>query len=201
MRIYCEICNIIAYITIAEKESPHMSDLPKSHRPADGTLPEPVFFPAGTRPVKKGQRLDWNWVARQVARGVHLEEIARSQGVPVERIERNFERSDRFLDRIEYERKRLADDAAARFERLALQVSDGISRIAAEGDAKVLLWLAERFNLGRRPIKWPPPPDPTRTEEGRRQLRQSFLSIVDVIRAEKELDAAKRQQASSQVKR
>ena len=155
----------------------------KPTHPNDGA-PPPVFFPPGTRPARKGQRLDWNAVARQVARGLSTEEIARSLGVPVDRIERNFERSPRFLERIEYERKRLADDAAARFERLSLQVSDGLARIAAEGDAKVLLWLAERFNLGRRPLKWPPPPDLTLTEEGRRELRARVAAIAREVEAE-----------------
>ena len=166
-----------------------MSDLSKSAGPNSGALPS-VFFPPGTRPRRKGQRLDWNAVARQVARGVSVEEIARSLGVPVDRIERNFERSQRFLDRIEYERKRLADDAASRFERLALQVSDGLSRIAAEGDAKVLLWLAERFSLGQRPLKWPPKPDLTMTEEGRRELRRRVAQIAREVEAEDAREAA-----------
>ncbi|HUN51977.1 MAG TPA: hypothetical protein VMU42_12700, partial [Candidatus Sulfotelmatobacter sp.] len=71
-------------------------------------------------------------------------------GVPVERIRRNLDRSDRFRALVKNQRRYLMNEAADRYDALLLTVAEGLARTAAAGDAKVLLWLAERLGLGQR---------------------------------------------------
>ena len=142
-----------------------MSDPAKSHGQSDSLPPVP------------GQRLDWGAAARLIARGESIEAVAASFGVPIERIQRNLERSGRFCRRIEKEQKRLVIEAANRFDGMVVQVADRVVQSASEGDAKVLLWLAERLHVGQRPFvpfqfKNPPPEG-----SARHALLQKLMSV------------------------
>ena len=71
-----------------------------SKAPLGALAPEPPLSPPAP-----GQRLDWLAVAKRVACGEPLEAVAAHFGVPVERIRRNLDRSDRFRALIKNERR------------------------------------------------------------------------------------------------
>ena len=109
---------------------------------------ERVAAAAGQPPAApRSPRLNWGWVATQIAQGRTPNEIAAELGCSPARIWRNYRRSKRFHDRIERERRETLQQVAWRLTGKAPQILDGLLAAIDAGDLRLLLQLADRLKL------------------------------------------------------
>ena len=132
----------IPAVMAAERGLPVESALPAAAVPAKPTLRTVAQPAAGWRP---NGRMDWRWVARQLAAGHTPEAVADDLGCKPSRIRRTLGRSPRFLRLVEVERERRLTNQALRLDRLREELLAGMADQVVAGNPRVMLWLGARL--------------------------------------------------------
>ena len=122
------------------------------------------YFPSGLGRSRLKDE-DWARVAYFIAAGVSVTEVARHFGVSRTTIWRGMQRSSGLRHRIQAERRMFQRESDNRFVALRHAVVDGLQQAIGAGNVRVLLWAAERLDLGgtilpqqeRRPLRRPVP--------------------------------------------
>lgn len=114
--------------------------------PVTSTTPPKPASPARSMAGWRADgRMDWRWVARQLAAGRTPEEVADELGCKPSRIHRTLGRSPRFLRLVAAERERRLTNHALGVDQFRELVLAGLTREAAAGNPRVMLWLAARL--------------------------------------------------------
>jgi hypothetical protein len=107
------------------------------------------------RPPRRPTRVDWDEVARQLAQGRTIAQVADSVGCSrrhIWRILRNSRRLDRLLADAQTE---VGTGAHLQLAGLRPAVAERLGREVEAGNVRVLLWLADRLTLFERPAPLP----------------------------------------------
>lgn len=122
------------------------------------------YFPSGLGRSRLKDE-DWARVAYFIAAGVSTTEVAKHFGVSRSTIWRGMQRSSGLRHRVQAERRMFQRESDNRFVALRHAVVDGLQHAISAGNVRVLLWAADRLDLGgtilpqkeRLPVRRPIP--------------------------------------------
>ncbi|MFV3130554.1 helix-turn-helix domain-containing protein [Niveispirillum sp. KHB5.9] len=150
------------------------------------------YFPSGLGRSRLNDE-QWARVAYFIASGVSVMEVAKYFGVSRTTIWRGMQRSSGLRYRILHERKMFQRESDNRFVALRQAVVTGLQQAISAGNVRVLLWAAQRLDLGgtilpeeeRLPIRRPTPrPRPQRAPAAVREIlaaaREQVTPVIPV---------------------
>lgn len=150
------------------------------------------YFPSGLGRSRLKDE-DWARVAYYLAAGVSATEVARHFGVSRSTIWRGMQRSSGLRHRVQAERRMFQRESDNRFVALRHAVVDGLQHAISAGNIRVLLWAADRLDLGgtllpadERPARSPrrrPLPKPRRAPAAVRDMMMAADKPVDAAPA------------------
>lgn len=118
------------------------------------------YFPSGMGRSRLKDE-DWARVAYFLAAGVSVTELAKHFGVSRTTIWRGLQRSAGLRYRVLAEQRMLRRESDSRFAALRHAVVDGLQQAITAGNVRVLLWMAERLDLGSSILSVFDEPTPT----------------------------------------
>lgn len=140
------------------------------------------YFPSGLGRSRLKDE-DWARVAYFIAAGVSATEVAKHFGVSRSTIWRGMQRSSGLRHRVQAERRMFQRESDNRFVALRHAVVDGLQHAISAGNIRVLLWAADRLDLGGTLL--PADQRPDRPPRRRRlpRLRRAPAAVQDILMA------------------
>jgi hypothetical protein len=140
-------------------------------------------------PRGREKPIDWELVALGLASGRGVMAVARDVGCARQTIWRALKRSRALRLRVQQERMALAAEAEARFASLREAAVTALGNGVVAGNARIVIWVAERLGIGAPDLRRDAPDEPRPMEE--KKLGEAYIEAVERFARTIEADLAR----------